>query len=91
MTAERVAMIRERLNEVFAPESLDIIDESHKHAGHASAGGAGHFVVNIVADAFAGKNLIQRHRLVYDALGDAMNTEIHALSIKASTPEEAGA
>ena len=89
MTAERVAMIRERLNEVFAPESLDIIDESHKHAGHASAGGAGHFVVNIVADAFAGKNLIQRHRLVYDALGDAMNTEIHALSIKASTPEEA--
>lgn len=91
MTAERVAMIRERLNEVFSPASLDIIDESHKHAGHASAGGAGHFAVNIVADAFAGKNLIQRHRLVYDALGDAMNTEIHALSIKASTPEEAGA
>jgi BolA protein len=91
MTAERVAMIRERLNEVFAPESLTIIDDSHKHAGHASAGGAGHFVVEIVADAFAGKNLIQRHRLVYDALGDAMNTEIHALSIKASTPEEAGA
>ena len=84
-------MIRERLSEVFAPQSLNIIDESHKHAGHASAGGAGHFVVEIVADAFAGKNLIQRHRLVYDALGDAMNTEIHALSIKASTPEETGA
>lgn len=91
MTAQRVAMIRERLTEVFAPESLDIVDESHKHAGHASAGGAGHFAVAIVANAFAGKNLIQRHRLVYDALGDAMNTEIHALSIKASTPEEAGA
>lgn len=91
MTAARVAMIRERLNEVFAPQSLNIIDESHKHAGHASAGGAGHFVVEIVADAFAGKNLIQRHRLVYDALGDAMNTEIHALSIKASTPEETAA
>lgn len=89
MTAERVAMIRERLTEVFAPQSLNIVDESHKHAGHASAGGAGHFAVEIVADAFAGKNLIQRHRLVYDALGDAMNTEIHALSIKASTPEEA--
>jgi BolA protein len=90
MTAKRVAMIQERLTEVFAPRSLDIIDESHKPAGHASAGGAGHFVVEIVAEAFAGKNLIQRHRLVYDALGDAMNTEIHALSIKASTPEEAG-
>lgn len=91
MTAERVAMIRERLTEVFAPEKLEIVDESHKHAGHASAGGAGHFAVEIVADAFAGKNPIQRHRLVYDALSDAMNTEIHALSIKASTPEEAGA
>lgn len=90
MTAARVAMIQQRLTEVFAPHSLNIIDESHKHAGHASAGGAGHFVVEIVADEFAGKNLIQRHRLVYDALGDVMNTEIHALSIKAATPDEAG-
>jgi BolA family transcriptional regulator, general stress-responsive regulator len=84
-------MIRQRLTEVFAPQSLNIIDESHKHAGHASAGGAGHFVVEIVADAFAGKSPIERHRLVYDALGDAMSTEIHALSIKASTPDEIGA
>jgi len=90
MTAERVAMIEKRLTEVFSPQSLNIVDESHKHAGHASAGGAGHFAVDIVADAFAGKTLIQRHRLVYDALNDAMNTEIHALSIKASTPAEAG-
>lgn len=89
MTAERVAMIEKRLTEVFAPQSLNIVDESHKHVGHASAGGAGHFAVEIVADAFSGKTLIQRHRLVYDALGDAMNTEIHALSIKASTPAEA--
>jgi BolA protein len=90
MTAERVAMIEKRLTEVFSPQSLNIVDESHKHVGHASAGGAGHFAVDIVADAFAGKTLIQRHRLVYDALNDAMNTEIHALSIKASTPAEAG-
>jgi BolA protein len=90
MTAERVAMIEKRLTEVFSPQSLNIVDESHKHAGHASAGGAGHFAVEIIADAFAGKTLIQRHRLVYDALDDAMNTEIHALSIKASTPAEAG-
>ncbi len=88
MTAARIALIRERLTEVFAPHSLNIIDESHKHVGHASAGGAGHFVVEIVADAFAGKNPIQRHRLVYAALQDAMNTEIHALSIKATTPDE---
>mgnify|MGYP001817764594 FL=1 len=89
MTAERVAMIEQRLTEVFSPQSLNIVDESNKHAGHASAGGAGHFAVEIIADAFAGKTLIQRHRLVYDALDDAMNTEIHALSIKASTPAEA--
>ena len=90
MSTERIAMIRKRLSEVFAPDTLNIIDESAKHAGHASAGGAGHFVVEIVSDAFEGKNPIQRHRLVYTALEDAMHSEIHALSIKASTPAEAG-
>jgi BolA protein len=89
MNEQRMAMIRERLTEAFAPQRLNIIDESHKHVGHAQSGGAGHFVVEIVSDAFTDKNLIQRHRLVYDALGDVMNTEIHALSIKASTPAEA--
>ena len=89
MTAARIEMISERLTKAFAPEHLNIIDESHLHAGHASAGGAGHFTVEIVADAFADKNLIERHRLVYDAVDDIMNTEIHALSIKASTPAEA--
>ena len=90
MTAERIAMIRERLADVFSPQVLNIIDESAKHAGHASAGGAGHFVVEIVSDNFEGKSLIQRHRQVYDALDDMMHSEIHALSIKASTPAEAG-
>jgi len=89
MTAERIAMIETRLQRELTPAALNIIDDSHKHAGHASAGGAGHFSVEIVSDAFAGKNLIQRHRLVYDALGDIMHSEIHALSIKASTPAEA--
>lgn len=83
-------MIEKCLTEAFAPQNLGIVDESHKHVGHTSAGGAGHFAVDIVADAFAEKTLIQRHRLVYNALGDAMTTEIHALSIKASTPAEAG-
>ncbi len=89
MTAERIAMIETRLNREFTPEALNIIDDSAKHAGHVSAGGAGHFCVEIVSDAFTGKNLIQRHRLVYDALDDIMHREIHALSIKASTPAEA--
>ena len=88
MNEKRVTMIRERLTEALQPQSLNIIDESHKHIGHAQAGGAGHFAIEIVSDAFREKNLIQRHRLVYDALEDVMNTEIHALSIKASTPEE---
>lgn len=88
MTAERISMIRERLEKTFSPQHLEILDESHRHAGHASAGGAGHFDVDIVSDAFKGKSLIQRHRLVYDAVDDIMHTEIHALSIKASTPSE---
>ncbi|HFD78944.1 MAG TPA: BolA family transcriptional regulator [Gammaproteobacteria bacterium] len=90
MTAERTTLIRERLQAAFSPQALEIIDESARHAGHASAGGAGHFVVEIVSDAFRDKTAIQRHRLVYEALGDVMHSEIHALSIKASTPAEAG-
>jgi len=85
---QRMAMIRERLEAALSPESLEIIDESHKHAGHASAGGAGHFTVRVVSPVFAGKGLIERHRLVYAALDDLMHSEIHALSIKAETLEE---
>ena len=89
MTEQRTAMIRERLERELAPESLEIIDESASHAGHAgAASGGGHFIVHIVADAFRDKTLIQRHRLVYDALGDIMHREIHALSIQAKTPDE---
>lgn len=82
-------MIRERLARELSPESLEIIDESAKHAGHAgAASGGGHFIVHIVANAFRDKTLIQRHRLVYDAVGDIMHREIHALSIQAKTPDE---
>ncbi len=88
VTHNRVEMIRQHINDALAPVSLEIIDDSHKHAGHASAGGAGHFSVNIVAEVFAGKNLIQRHRLVYDAVSDLMQTHIHALSIQAKSPTE---
>lgn len=90
MSEQRVEMIRERLTAALTPVSLEIQDDSHKHAGHAGArSGGGHFNVHIVSDAFAGKSLIQRHRLIYEALGDAMQNEIHALSIKAVTPDEA--
>jgi BolA protein len=88
MNEKRINMIRERLTDALQPQSLHIIDESHKHVGHAQAGAGGHFAVEIVSDAFKDKNPMQRHRLVYDILGEAMKTEIHALSIKASTPDE---
>ena len=84
----RVEAIRNRLSAALEPQQLKIIDDSDKHAGHASAGGAGHFTVNVVSTAFAGKSLIERHRLVYSLLGELMHSEIHALSIKAKTPEE---
>lgn len=87
---DRVTMIRERLNAAFAPSTLDIQDDSAKHAGHAGArSGGGHFNVQIVSTAFAGKPLVERHRMVYAALGDAMRENvIHALSIQAKTPDE---
>lgn len=87
--SERIDMIREKLTTALTPVQLDIIDESHLHVGHPGArSGGGHFNVTIVSDAFEGENLLARHRMVYDALGDAMKTDIHALSIKAHTPKE---
>ncbi|MCB1861558.1 MAG: BolA family transcriptional regulator [Gammaproteobacteria bacterium] len=85
--SEREKLITERLTAAFSPVLLELVDESHKHAGHPGArAGGGHFVVTVVSDAFAGKTPIQRHRMVYDALGDLMKTEIHALSISARAP-----
>ena len=90
MSTDRMTTLRERLTETLRPESLEIVDESARHAGHAgAASGGGHFIVNIVSAAFEGKNLVQRHRMVYDAVGNMMHTEIHALSIQAKTPQEA--
>lgn len=86
---QRIEHIQSRLTEVFEPDILEIQDDSHRHAGHASAGGGGHFNVRIVSEAFAGNSLIKRHRMVYEALKEAMQSnEIHALSIKAYTPSE---
>lgn len=88
---QRVGAIRAALAVALAPVSLEIEDESHRHAGHAGAAdGRGHFRVDVVSEAFAGLGPIARHRAVYAALGDLMTTDIHALSIRARTPAEAG-
>jgi BolA protein len=87
--SDRVTQIEQRLRAALQPLRLDIVDESAQHAGHAGArDGGGHFDVTIVASRFSGKSLLQRHRLVYDALGETMRGDIHALSIHAFTPEE---
>jgi len=87
--AERPAEIERRLRAAFEPESLHVEDESHLHAGHAGAAtGLGHFRVSIVAEAFEGMNPIQRHRAVYEAMGELMHTDIHALSIEALASSE---
>jgi len=89
MTQTRVEWIEETLRAAFAPQHFSIEDDSAKHAGHAGArSGGGHFRVFIVSDSFRGKSLVQRHQAVYAALGTAMQTDIHALAIRALTPEE---
>ena len=87
--SERLVRMRERLTAKLLPLQLDISDDSHLHVGHAGArGGAGHFTVHVVAQAFADKTLIERHRMIYDLLQDMMHSEIHALSIQARSPDE---
>jgi BolA protein len=87
---DRATRIRAALEAAFAPEFLDVVDDSARHAGHAGArDGRGHFNVEIVSPAFAGMLPLARHRAVYAALGGMMTTDIHALSIRAWTPDEA--
>jgi len=89
MTNLRIAEIRSRLEAAFAPALLEIVDESHRHAGHAGArDGRGHFAVRIVSERFAGSKPLARHRMVYAALGTLMQTDIHALSVVALYPGE---
>ncbi len=89
LNPQRVERIRALLVEALDPAAIEVVDDSHKHAGHAGArGGQGHFSVDIVSAAFAGKLPLARHRLVYAALGDMLQTDIHALAIRARTPEE---
>lgn len=81
--------IKKLLSDAFNPQLLEIIDHSAAHAGHAGASsGGGHYHVTIIADAFTGKSLVQRHQLIYKVLGDMMKQEIHALGINALSPSE---
>ena len=74
---------------VLTPDSVELIDDSHKHAGHEGAkSGGGHFELIIVSPLFEGKSSQARHRMIHAALGDMLQREIHALSIKAYTPDE---
>ena len=89
MNAERVERIRALLEAAFEPESLEIEDDSARHAGHAGAKtGLGHFNVSIVSEHFNGMRMLARHRAVYTALGDMMKTDIHALAIEAIASDE---
>lgn len=87
MSSETVELLRQQLA-ALNPASIAIEDESHRHAGHAGARDGGHYKLDIVASAFAGKNTVARHRLIYDAAGELMRGRIHALSIRALSPEE---
>ena len=84
--------LREKLTRALAPERLEIVDESHLHAGHAGAreGGESHFRIDVVSAAFAGRARIARHRLVHDILAEEIAGPVHALSLTARTPDEAG-
>ncbi len=87
--SDRVGQIRARLFVALAPTELIVEDESHRHVGHAGArDGRGHFRVQVVSAAFQGQPPLARHRTVYAALGDLMQTDIHALTIDARAPGE---
>jgi BolA protein len=86
--AGKIAHLEARLTAALSPESVHIDDDSAAHAGHAGAAGGSHYTVTIVAAGFAGKPRVERHRLVYDALAEELRRGVHALAIKAYTPEE---
>jgi BolA family transcriptional regulator, general stress-responsive regulator len=81
-------LIKQKLS-VLEPEKIEIVDESARHAGHEGAkSGGGHYLLTIVSRKFSGKSALARHRLVYTALQEMMHKDIHALSVRAYTPEE---
>lgn len=88
MNEERIKRLESALRTHFSPTVLKIRDDSALHIGHTAAGGAGHFALLIVSEAFVGLSPVKRHQAVFAALSELMKTEIHALSIEAKTPAE---
>lgn len=89
MTAQRVEMIRERLVAALDTDDISVLDEGHKHIGHAGAKtGLGHFAVTARSARFDGLSMLERHRLIYECMGELMQTDIHALSIRATASSE---
>jgi len=86
--ATRVERIKALLHERLHPVQLQIRDDSAAHAGHVGGGGKGHFRVLIVSEEFSGKTLVQRHRLVHDALAPLLESDIHALVLSTKSPDE---
>ncbi len=86
------ATIQEKLTAAFAPQAVQVIDESHLHVGHAGhrPGGESHFRIHIVADAFKGKSRLERHRMINDALAAELAGGVHALAVHATAPGEGG-
>jgi BolA protein len=90
MSAAVITQLRSALERALAPSSLEIIDDSARHAGHAGAREGGHYRVMLVAEAFRGRSQLERHRLVYAAVAPLMHGAVHALNIQARSPDEAG-
>ena len=93
MTVMRTAdIITEKLTSAFSPQSLEVVDESHLHAGHAGwrEGGQTHYRVYIVSNAFEGKSRVDRHRMINTALAAELTGSVHALAIHAAAPGEGG-
>jgi BolA protein len=86
-------VIKEKLRKAFAPKALEVVNDSRRHAGHASSPGTGesHFSIKVVSEAFRGKSRIERHRLVNGVLAEELKGPVHALAITALAPEEASA
>ncbi len=84
------SQIAEKLAAAFAPQSLDVVDESHQHEGHSGhrPGGQTHFRVHIVSESFRGKSRIERHRMINQTLSSELSGGVHALAIHASAPGE---
>ena len=87
MTAGTAA-IEQQLRTSLEAQAVEVVDESALHAGHAGARGGGHYAVTVVSPQFSGRSPVERHRMIYAALGDAMRSQIHALGIHAFSPEE---